>query len=221
MVKVKVNGVEVDVAADAYVVDAVRKAGFDVPMLCYLEGLYREAMCRVCLVELANGRLIPACAFPVQEGLDVRLDTPSVRRARKHSLELLLAAHTFKCWECPRKGGDCDLLRLSKGFGLEGIPVCSECPLQGDQCLVRRGIPCLGPVTIAGCDGWCVRDESPCIGCRGPLTRRDILERAARFYVENGIGLEDLLPWVDLFWSYLPEREYVKKIIGSAYGDRG
>lgn len=84
---------------------------------------------------------------------------------------------------------------------------------------MRRGIPCLGPITIAGCDGWCVKDESSCIGCRGPMTRRDILERAAKFYAENNIDLESIFSYMELFWSFLPEREYVKKVLSQAYGE--
>ena len=47
--------------------------------------------------------------------------------------------------------------------------VCRECKLNGTVCLmVARGIPCLGPVTQAGCGGLCPEFARGCYGCFGP-----------------------------------------------------
>ena len=49
-------------------------------------------------------------------------------------------------------------------------PVCSECPLQGTpNCLLRKKEPCLGPITLAGCEAVCPRNGQLCYGCRGIL----------------------------------------------------
>ncbi len=50
---------------------------------------------------------------------------------------------------------------------LEEVPVCFECKLKGNSCLLLKGIPCLGPVTYAGCDALCPSQNVQCIGCRG------------------------------------------------------
>ena len=50
---------------------------------------------------------------------------------------------------------------------LEEVPVCFECKLKGNACLLLKGIPCLGPVTYAGCDALCPSQNAQCIGCRG------------------------------------------------------
>ncbi|MBN1941653.1 MAG: hypothetical protein JW772_05765 [Candidatus Diapherotrites archaeon] len=50
---------------------------------------------------------------------------------------------------------------------LEDIPVCKECKENQNQCLLLKGIPCLGPVTYAGCDALCPTQNAQCIGCRG------------------------------------------------------
>jgi len=50
---------------------------------------------------------------------------------------------------------------------LEEVPVCFECKLKGNTCLLLKGIPCLGPVTYAGCDALCPSQNAQCIGCRG------------------------------------------------------
>jgi len=59
--------------------------------------------------------------------------------------------------------------------------VCMDCKAAGRVCvMVARGIPCLGPVTQAGCGALCPRFARGCYGCFGPspdpntrgLTRR-------------------------------------------------
>lgn len=47
--------------------------------------------------------------------------------------------------------------------------VCMECKLNGTVCvMVARGIPCLGPVTHAGCGALCPSYTRGCYGCYGP-----------------------------------------------------
>ncbi len=48
--------------------------------------------------------------------------------------------------------------------------VCIECKLKGNVCvMVAQGIPCLGPVTQAGCGGICPSYNRGCYGCFGPM----------------------------------------------------
>jgi sulfhydrogenase subunit delta len=47
--------------------------------------------------------------------------------------------------------------------------VCMECKRRGNECvLVASGIPCLGPVTAAGCGALCPAYGRGCFGCFGP-----------------------------------------------------
>lgn len=47
--------------------------------------------------------------------------------------------------------------------------VCLECKRRGTVCvLVDKGIPCLGPGTIAGCGAICPANGRGCYGCFGP-----------------------------------------------------
>lgn len=50
---------------------------------------------------------------------------------------------------------------------LEDVPVCFECKLKENGCLLLQGIPCLGPVSFAGCEALCPSCNAQCIGCRG------------------------------------------------------
>ncbi len=52
---------------------------------------------------------------------------------------------------------------------IPGHSVCQECKGRGTVCvLVAKGIPCLGPVTQAGCGALCPAINRGCFGCFGP-----------------------------------------------------
>lgn len=46
--------------------------------------------------------------------------------------------------------------------------VCIECKRRGTACVMVKGIPCLGPVTQAGCGAICPAFQRGCYGCYGP-----------------------------------------------------
>ncbi len=48
-------------------------------------------------------------------------------------------------------------------------PVCYECQLNENECLLQKGEPCLGPVIQGGCDAVCLNSKFFCKGCRGIL----------------------------------------------------
>lgn len=57
---------------------------------------------------------------------------------------------------------------------LAGLPyqvpdyaVCVECKFNENVCMYDKGVTCLGPVTRAGCNSWCVNNGNVCYGCRG------------------------------------------------------
>ncbi|MFH1173707.1 MAG: hypothetical protein V1725_01085 [archaeon] len=47
-------------------------------------------------------------------------------------------------------------------------PVCVECRRNQNQCLLDLGKPCLGPITVGGCNSVCINGGFECWGCRGP-----------------------------------------------------
>jgi coenzyme F420-reducing hydrogenase gamma subunit len=49
-------------------------------------------------------------------------------------------------------------------------PVCVECKFNENVCMYERGVACLGPVTKAGCNSWCINSGNICYGCRGVVS---------------------------------------------------
>ncbi|MBW2965285.1 hypothetical protein KY363_07550 [Candidatus Woesearchaeota archaeon] len=60
-------------------------------------------------------------------------------------------------------------------------PVCSQCPRRGKNCFLKEKTVCLGAVTNGGCNAACVRQEIPCIMCRGPLPTANFPGEVALF----------------------------------------
>ena len=119
MVKVKINGIEVEVPAGSTILEAAHKAGIEIPTLCYLKDINEIGACRICVVEVKGARgLVTACVYPVADGMEVFTNTEKVQKARKMNLELVLSTHNQDCLGCVRSG-DCELQKLSKDYGIK------------------------------------------------------------------------------------------------------
>jgi coenzyme F420-reducing hydrogenase gamma subunit len=58
--------------------------------------------------------------------------------------------------------------------------------------MVGHGIPCLGPVTQAGCGAVCPAYNRGCFGCFGPKESPNTASLSGKFY-EMGISAEDMV----------------------------
>lgn len=95
-VTVRIDGRDLQVAADATVLQAARLAGIEIPTLCYLEKCGPLNTCLVCMVKV-GGKLVPACGTQVRPGMEVESETREVHTARRTALELLFADHVGDC----------------------------------------------------------------------------------------------------------------------------
>ena len=118
MVKVTVDGIDVDVPAGSNVLQACEAAGKEIPRFCYHERLSVAGNCRMCLVEIEKAPPKPfaSCAYPVNDGMVVHTDSPMVRKARRGVMEFLLINHPLDCPICDQ-GGECDLQDQAVGYG--------------------------------------------------------------------------------------------------------
>jgi coenzyme F420-reducing hydrogenase gamma subunit len=62
--------------------------------------------------------------------------------------------------------------------------VCMECKRQGNVCIaVAQGVPCLGPVTHAGCGALCPTFNRGCYGCYGPMESPNTESMSSQFRI--------------------------------------
>jgi NADH-quinone oxidoreductase subunit G/NADP-reducing hydrogenase subunit HndD len=118
MATIEVNGKPVEAKPGEMLLDALRRAGINVPTLCHMENLFPSGACRMCVVEVEGARtLLPSCACPVTDGMKVKTHSQRALMARKTIIELLLANHPDDCLYCVRSG-HCDLQRLANELGV-------------------------------------------------------------------------------------------------------
>lgn len=80
--------------------------------------------------------------------------------------------------------------------------VCVQCKQHGTVCvMVAQGIPCLGPVTQAGCDAICPAYGRGCYGCFGPKETPNT-SSLSRWWSQLGVSEEDMLRAFRSFNAY-------------------
>lgn len=144
MIHLTINNHSVEVPEGSNLLTAIEKCGLKVPTLCYHKALTPYGACRLCVVEIhAPGRaptVQASCCYPALEGLSVFTETERVRRARKITVELLLA-------RCP----DSDVIqRLAAEYGVREPRIkkkyddCIYCGLCVRMCQERMGRSAIG-----------------------------------------------------------------------------
>ncbi len=102
-ITITIDGVKVEAHRDQTVLEAAIEAGIYIPYLCYHPGMKPFAACRMCVVEVENGRGYPAsCTLPVADGMVVRNNSSQVHELRRNVMELLIADHPHGCLTCHR-----------------------------------------------------------------------------------------------------------------------
>ncbi len=112
MVRLKIDGKDVETSEGRTILDAARENGIYIPTLCFHENLLPLGSCRMCVVE-AEGCANPmaACTTAAQEGMSVRTRSDKLFAMRQDYLKLILAYHPLDCPVCDA-GGECDLQDL-------------------------------------------------------------------------------------------------------------
>ena len=117
MIKVKINGKEIEVQPKTTIIEAADKLGIDIPRFCYHKKLSVAANCRMCLVEVKKfGKPLPACATQLMDGMEISTNSKSVKDTQKSIMEFLLINHPLDCPICDQ-GGECDLQDTAVAYG--------------------------------------------------------------------------------------------------------
>ncbi len=169
LVNLKINGVAVSVPEGSTILQAAKLANVRIPTLCYLKDVQCVGSCRLCMVEATGARgLVAACVYPVSEGMEVRTNTPRVRKSRKTTIELILSTHKKKCLSCVRSM-NCELQKLALEYNAEEDKFGTDHDLKPiddlSASVVRDNSKC---ITCTRCVAAC---ENQTIGAIGPKNR--------------------------------------------------
>jgi coenzyme F420-reducing hydrogenase gamma subunit len=96
--------------------------------------------------------------------------------------------------------------------------VCLECKRLGTVCVaVAQGVPCMGPLTQAGCGAICPSFNRECFGCYGPQERPNAASLTG-WYREAGAAPLRLIQLTRNFNGYAPELREASEALSAAKG---
>ena len=143
MVTLTIDGVKVQAEEGTTLLEVAKFYGIDIPTLCHNDELTPYGACRLCTVEVDDGRrtrLVASCLYPVKDGIRVKTHSERVIEGRKMILELLIS-------KCPNSK---TLQDLASQMGLEEIRFekenedCILCGLCVRMCAEQMGSGAIG-----------------------------------------------------------------------------
>ncbi|MCA2003051.1 MAG: molybdopterin-dependent oxidoreductase, partial [Chloroflexi bacterium] len=119
MVKIKINGQEIEVPEEVTVLQAAAQAGVTIPTLCDHPDLEAFGGCRLCVVDVKGWRTpMASCVMPVEEGMEVETHTPAIEKSRKTILEMLMSNYYDSGYKNGQKE-ETQFMRWVKHYGLD------------------------------------------------------------------------------------------------------
>jgi formate dehydrogenase major subunit len=101
------------------VLDVCEANNIYVPTLCHLKGLTDVGACRMCVVEIERERRpVPACTYPIRDGVVVQTKNEKLEKYRRLVLELMFTERNHLCAQCVASG-DCELQSLAYKYQMD------------------------------------------------------------------------------------------------------
>ena len=120
-VTLEIDGRSVTVPAGTSVMAAAMALGTKIPKLCATDSLEPFGSCRMCLVEIAGRRGMPAsCTLPAEAGMVVTTHSERLGKLRRGVMELYISDHPLDCLTCAANG-DCELQDMAGAVGLREV----------------------------------------------------------------------------------------------------
>jgi NADH-quinone oxidoreductase subunit G len=105
MPKVTINGQTYEAEKGRTIIQVADEVGVQIPRYCYHPDIGIEGSCRMCLVEVKGApKLVPSCATPIADNMEVRTNTERVHQAVRYAMEFLLLHHPIDCPVCDQSG---------------------------------------------------------------------------------------------------------------------
>lgn len=133
--KLTIDGKKIEAEGKKSILDVARENDIYIPALCDHPLLEPFSGCRLCIVEIQGRRgFAPSCSTYVEDGMEVKSDSPQLRKTRKEILGLILTEHPDACLVCTEKQ-NCDEYKstIRKVGEVTGCVLCpnnGRCDLQ-------------------------------------------------------------------------------------------
>ncbi|MCM8770240.1 MAG: cytochrome B [Candidatus Omnitrophica bacterium] len=94
---------------------------------------------------------------------------------------------------------------MSRPYVVPNYPVCAECKMNENVCLYEKEQECMGPVTRAGCNSWCINNGNRCYGCRG-LVDNPAADAQKDILLKYGLKMDEILKHFTLYNDSLGDK---------------
>jgi NADH dehydrogenase/NADH:ubiquinone oxidoreductase subunit G len=96
MINFTINDREVSGEDGWTVLEVAREHGIDIPTLCHHGAVEPSGACRLCMVEVNDGRrsrVVASCLYPIKAGLKVSTDSDRIKNVRRWVIQMLVDDH--------------------------------------------------------------------------------------------------------------------------------
>jgi bidirectional [NiFe] hydrogenase diaphorase subunit len=96
MINFTINDREVSGLDGWTILEVAREHGIDIPTLCHHGAVEPSGACRLCMVEVDEGRrsrVVASCLYPIKAGLKVKTDSDRIKNVRRWVIQMLLDDH--------------------------------------------------------------------------------------------------------------------------------
>ncbi|MGB9715731.1 MAG: molybdopterin-dependent oxidoreductase [Thermodesulfovibrionales bacterium] len=110
-ISIKIDDKEILASKGLTILEVALANNIYIPHLCYHPDLRPAGICRLCFVEVEDGKLVLSCRTPVEEAMSIKTKSTKLDSVRRPIVEMLIANHHIDCRGCP-KTGRCELQKI-------------------------------------------------------------------------------------------------------------
>lgn len=243
MIKLTINGKEIETQAGKTVLEAALQAGIYIPNLCYHPDIPPIGSCRLCIVKIDGVPGFPiACTTQAKDGMVVHTDTEQIQELRKTLVWLILSelgADVEKPSQLKKVVDWIGVKEVLKGYvpHSRNLPVVADDPLfvrDFNKCILCgrcvkicqeiRGVGSIGFVnrginTIIGTGGDLSMKEAECKFCGACIEVCPTGALADKEKLEEKMREKKLLPCKDACPAHVDIPRYVRFIAEGRFQD--
>ncbi len=150
-ISIRIDDKDILTPKGATIIEAALANNIYIPHLCYHPDLKPAGSCRVCLVELDDGKLASSCRTPVKDGMVIKTKSPKLDKVRRPIIEMIMANHHMDCRNCLKKGR-CVLQRIRAYMKID-----------------KKSVKCLrlskDELPVDDSNPFFIRDHNKCVLC--------------------------------------------------------